>query len=72
MVMGLKHQLVASVSPTDIVHITLNHLDAIRSLAGPAPDVSALIQNAISRVLQVPPPLPSSPPPPAVRQLCAG
>jgi hypothetical protein len=48
MVMGFKHQLVSASSPSNILHVTLNHLEAMRA-ATDDPAVVALVNECIRR-----------------------
>jgi len=52
MIMGFKLQMMSCVSPREIVHITVNHLEELRRLAGDGDGVPALVEECVKQVDQ--------------------
>lgn len=53
MTMGVKFQLLQATSAYQFLQVTLRHLDGLEKLIGTHNDVKALLQNAMSRCIQL-------------------
>ena len=52
MTMGVKNQVMVTLTPQQMLHVTLNHLETMK-LMTPLPEVVALVQSAIDKALSM-------------------
>ena len=52
MTMGCKYQMLSCAHPSDLLQISLNHLDALRKLVK-QPEVVKLVENCLKTFMEV-------------------